>query len=180
MNKFIVSVVFVLFSGSCLADNSSPYAGQEIREVKSLSTAEVEGYLAGKGMGLAKAAELNGYPGPRHVLDLSNELDLTEKQVKQSNNIFTAMQSEAKELGAGFIQKEKELDELFSSGTIDHSKLEVVLFEIGEIKARIRMSHLSAHIEQKNVLTTNQVSLYTQFRGYDDPGGGHKNQSHHH
>jgi hypothetical protein len=33
-------------------------------------------------MGMAKAAELNGYPGPRHVLDLSPELHLTDAQTK--------------------------------------------------------------------------------------------------
>jgi len=37
-------------------------AEQETREIKALSTEEVDGYLKGEGMGLAKAAELNGFP----------------------------------------------------------------------------------------------------------------------
>ncbi|PCJ44330.1 MAG: hypothetical protein COA99_07070 [Moraxellaceae bacterium] len=180
MNKYIVSLVFILFSLSCLAGNSAPYIGQENREVKSLSKIEVEGYLAGKGMGIAKAAELNGYPGPRHVLDLSKELNLTEDQIRKSNSLFTTMQSETINLGASLIQKEKELDELFFSGNVDHNKLEISLSQIGKIKSKIRMSHLSAHIEQKKVLTTHQVSLYAHYRGYSGSRSALKNQSHHH
>ena len=32
---------------------------------------------AGRGMGLALAAELNGYPGPSHVLELADKLKLS-------------------------------------------------------------------------------------------------------
>jgi hypothetical protein len=39
--------------------------------------------LKGEGMGMAKAAELNGYPGPTHVLTLAKELALTESQLQQ-------------------------------------------------------------------------------------------------
>ncbi|MDZ7748093.1 MAG: hypothetical protein U5K43_03955 [Halofilum sp. (in: g-proteobacteria)] len=45
----------------------SPYAGQETRAIASLSPEEVQGYLAGEGKGMARAAELNGHPGPAHV-----------------------------------------------------------------------------------------------------------------
>src|SRR5512140_1710908 len=47
---------------------TSPYAGEEKREIKSLSADVIEQYNQGEGMGMAKAAELNHYPGPRHVL----------------------------------------------------------------------------------------------------------------
>ena len=57
-------LAFLLLGVSSLTFAQSPYAGQESREIKSLSPAEVDGYLAGAGMGFAKAAELNGYPGP--------------------------------------------------------------------------------------------------------------------
>ena len=46
------------------AEPPSPYAGQEQREIQALSTEEIEGYLSGSGMGLAKAAELNHSPVP--------------------------------------------------------------------------------------------------------------------
>ena len=63
----------------------SPYAGQEERGIKALPQADVEGLLAGAGTpfgGMAKPAELNGYPGPRHVLDAveAGEFEITGKQ----------------------------------------------------------------------------------------------------
>jgi len=64
------------------------YRGQQDRAIKALSADEVAGYLQGKGLGLAKAAELNQYPGPSHVLALASELELTETQKDQTRKIF--------------------------------------------------------------------------------------------
>jgi len=55
-----------------------PCAGQQERPIKSLSEAEIQGYLNGEGRGLAKVAELNHYPGPQHVLDLADQFALTQ------------------------------------------------------------------------------------------------------
>ena len=60
--------------------SQSPYMGQESREIKALSPQEISDYLLGRGMGLAKAAELNGYPGPAHVLELAVQLEITSEQ----------------------------------------------------------------------------------------------------
>ena len=49
---------------------ASPYAGQESRRIKSLSEQDIAELRAGRGWGLAKAAELNGMPGPAHLLEL--------------------------------------------------------------------------------------------------------------
>jgi hypothetical protein len=38
------------------AEPSTPYAGQEQREIKALSAEEIQSYLSGSGMGLSKAA----------------------------------------------------------------------------------------------------------------------------
>jgi hypothetical protein len=45
----------------------SPYAGEQGRAIKALSQKEVSDLLDGAGMGYAKAAELNRYPGPMHT-----------------------------------------------------------------------------------------------------------------
>ena len=67
------------FAFPARADNQpAPYAGQQARSIKSLSAEDVAALLKGEGMGMAKAAELNGYPGPVHVLTLADELRLTE------------------------------------------------------------------------------------------------------
>lgn len=43
-------------------------------------------------MGLAKAAELNGYPGPLHVLELAVDLSLTAEQKAATETLFKSMQ----------------------------------------------------------------------------------------
>jgi len=82
----------------------SPYAGQEARDIKALSDADIQGLLAGSGTpfgGMAKPAELNGYPGPRHVLDAAEagELELTSEQQGQVEALYAEMRSRAIELG---------------------------------------------------------------------------------
>ena len=55
------------------AQTTSPYTGEEQRAIKALSEEEIKDLLEARGMGLAKAAELNSYPGPLHVLQLAAE-----------------------------------------------------------------------------------------------------------
>src|SRR3990172_8479974 len=68
----------------------SPYAGLEGREIKALSPEQIQELRNGDGMGLALAAELNHYPGPRHVLELAHELALSPKQQDQVQAIEQA------------------------------------------------------------------------------------------
>jgi len=157
---------------------NSPYAGLESREIKALSEREVSGYLEGKGLGYAKAAELNNFPGPSHVLELSKGLALTDEQIKQTQIIFNKMKAQAAILGEQFVSKERELDQLFLKSTINTKVLKVLTADIGDIQAKIRYVHLSAHLEQKELLTKHQIHLYNKLRGYtDSPSGGH-NHSH--
>ena len=64
------------------------YAGMQTREVKALSREEMADLTAGRGMGLALAAEFNGYPGPRHMLDLASQLSLTDEQRTGIQQLF--------------------------------------------------------------------------------------------
>lgn len=160
----------LLVSALAFSQPASNYAGQQNREIKSMSVSEIEGYRAGKGMGLAKAAELNGYPGPKHVLDLSEQLHLTDEQIRQSNALFESMQKESIRWGVKLIDLERQLDQLFASGDVDRSRLKKMLSEIGAVKSQIRYAHLFAHIEQKKILTPDQIAMYTHHRGYGDTG----------
>ena len=54
-------------------------------------------------MGFALPAELNGYPGPRHVLDLADGLELTEVQAERTQELFECMQREAIATGERYI-----------------------------------------------------------------------------
>ena len=71
------SLIVVATTATSSAQTTSPYAGQEQRAIKALSDEEIRDLLDARGMGLAKAAELNSYPGPLHVLQLANELGLS-------------------------------------------------------------------------------------------------------
>jgi hypothetical protein len=144
----------------------SQYKSEINNEIKALSSAEIEQLLNGEGMGLAKAAELNRYPGPKHVLDLSSELHLTEEQQEQTKDIIEAMKTEAVRLGKSIIEKENELELMFRENEINERLLFDLAAEIGLLKGELRFVHLNAHIKEKNVLTMEQIELYNDLRGY--------------
>ena len=173
MKLFIVALLLVGAS-SALTTTQSPYVGEEKKEIKALSHDEISGLLQGKGMGLAKAAELNRYPGPKHVLELAKQLQLTEQQIEQTNLAFTDMREKAIDLGKQVVEYEKELDELFSSDKISKVNLDSQLQRIGETKAKLRGVHLHAHLQMKKILTRHQVMMYVDLRGYSNASGEHK------
>lgn len=149
------------------AEPASPYAGQEKQEIKALAAEEIRGYLSGSGMGLAKAAELNHYPGPRHVLDLAEPLHLSEEQRRKTQTIFEAMRTEAVRLGQQLIARERHLDTLFAAGTIAEPQLEQLVADIATIHGQLRAVHLRAHLAQRAILTPEQLHRYDALRGYD-------------
>src|SRR4051812_3010102 len=92
------------------AQAQSPYAGMQNRSIKALSDQQVADLEAGRGMGLAMAAELNGYPGPSHVLELADKLELTPDQRRRIKALFDAMKAEAVPLGSKLIEQEADLE----------------------------------------------------------------------
>jgi Spy/CpxP family protein refolding chaperone len=153
----------------------TPYAGQETRGIKALSEGEIEAYTAGEGLGLAKAAELNHYPGPRHVLDLAAELGLSQHQKQETQRVFDRMHRLAVKLGKRIVAKERQLDRLFASQRIDQATMRTLVSEISRLQGELRLAHLSAHLEMKKLLTRAQVAKYDELRGY----GGHESHKHH-
>ncbi|MXQ13500.1 Spy/CpxP family protein refolding chaperone [Microvirga makkahensis] len=147
----------------------SPYAGQQARAIKALSDADIEGLLQGRGMELAKPAELNGYPGPSHSLDLAQDLGLTPEQIAALKPIQQRMAIDAKALGAQVVEKERALDRLFADRSINVQKLQSLNLEIGELRGRLRTVHLVAHIETVSILTPDQIKRYDVLRGYAEP-----------
>jgi Spy/CpxP family protein refolding chaperone len=152
---------------------ASPYAGEEARDIKALSAEDVDAYLTGKGMGFAKAAELNGYAGPKHVLEMASELALTPEQRTRTQALFASMQTRAVSLGRQLVDEERKLDRLFASATVTPASLQESVTRIGSLQADVRAAHLEAHLEQARILTARQRALYTQLRGYDTPGAQH-------
>jgi Spy/CpxP family protein refolding chaperone len=175
VKNLVFGVIVSLVAVAAAANAESPYVGQETREIKALSQQEIDDYLNGRGLGYAKAAELNHYPGPRHVLDLASKLALTQEQTRQTQAIFETMQAQAVALGKQLVEKEKELDRQFANGSMDAVSLHALSSDIGVLQAKIRYAHLVAHLEQKALLTKHQVQLYDQLRGYGAAHGqGHR------
>jgi Spy/CpxP family protein refolding chaperone len=145
----------------------SPYAGEEGRAIKALSPDQIADLEAGKGMGFAMAAELNHYPGPRHVLDMADELGLDSDTIARVQAIFDAMQADAVRLGEQLIEAERQLDRAFAERTIDETRLAELTAHAAELQGQLRAVHLAAHIAVTRELTLEQVHAYDAMRGYD-------------
>jgi Spy/CpxP family protein refolding chaperone len=155
-----------------------PYAGQQSRSIKALSDEEVAALRKGEGMGMAKAAELNGYPGPVHVLALAAELGLTDSQRQQMSEVFERMSAAAQPLGVEVITREQTLDQLFATGTATAGSLAAETAAIGELQGRLRAIHLTAHLQTRALLNSEQIARYRKRRGYEAPAVDPKHQHH--
>ncbi|HUF03137.1 MAG TPA: hypothetical protein VMM38_03090 [Aridibacter sp.] len=165
-NALLVAFCVSLFLSWALPQDVSKYAGQESRDIKSLSAEDIEELKNGKGWGLAKAAELNGYPGPSHLLEMKDKIGLTAAQQTEIKNLFEEMRSAAIPLGVELIELEKELDELYTKKLVNAKNLEEKLLKIGEVRSRLRFVHLSAHLKTPSILTAEQINKYNELRGY--------------
>ncbi|MBC8258066.1 MAG: hypothetical protein H8E38_03530 [SAR324 cluster bacterium] len=164
-------------------NTESPYIGQEKWEIKSLSPDDVKGLLEGLGTpfgGMAKLGELNGYPGPRHVLDLSEKMNLTESQKIQIEGIFNEMKIESIKLGRQIIEVEKQMNEEFGNQSISKESLQIKLKKSAKIYGQLRFVHLKAHLQMIQILSQRQIILYNQLRGYSSkdctPPEGHDSE----
>lgn len=166
MHKTAAAIAIAMLSNLAVAAPLNSYAGQQSREIKALSAEDVQGYLSGKGMGLAKAAELNGYPGPAHVLSLSNELALTKKQEQQTRALFKQMEANSSSIGKQVVEEERTLNDLFASRTVTPQLLASAMARIGQLQGQFRNAHLEAHIAQAAILMPEQLAKYKDLRGY--------------
>ena len=149
-----------------LAQSQQPYAGLEARSIKALSEQQIADLRAGRGMGLALAAELNGYPGPMHVLEMADALDLSGQQRAKMQELFAAMKAEAIPLGERLIAQEAELDKAFAAKTVTPPSLAAATDAIGTTHSALRQTHLKYHLSAVEVLTPAQIQRYSELRGY--------------
>jgi len=146
----------------------SPYAAEADRQVKSLSEADIQELERGGGWGLARAAELNGMPGPVHILEMKDEIDLDGQQQVAIETIYQQMKAAATSKGRMMIAAETELDRRFKHGEIDEARLTELVTQIARLRGELRLIHLSAHLKTLPVLTEDQVARYNQLRGYSE------------
>jgi Spy/CpxP family protein refolding chaperone len=165
--------VLLLFASVAAAQHTSPYVGEEQRPIKSLSEQEVADLREGNGMGFAKPAELNGYPGPKHVLELAEKLALTAEQRQKIEAEFTSMKAESRELGSQVIAAELELEKLFAAAQASELEVSLASMKAAELRGKLRAAHLKAHITTTRLLTAEQAQQYKRLRGYAD---GHQHR----
>jgi Spy/CpxP family protein refolding chaperone len=146
--------------------SQQPYAGLQNRSIKTLSDQQIADLNAGRGMGLALAAELNGYPGPIHAIELASDLHLSPEQVAKLKALFEAMKAETIPLGASLISQERDLNDDFANRRITPAGLEAATQKIGSTQAALRAAHLKYHLSTVDILTPEQVARYNELRGY--------------
>ena len=162
-------VSFLLLLSPVMAQHHhNSYADYSGREIKALSPEEIEGYLSGEGMGMALAAELNQYPGPKHVLEFRDSLKLTPAQLQKTRELYERMHTESVTLGKAIIRQERTLDSLFTHQAITTEILDSLVTRIGDLKGQLRAVHLRTHLLMRQALTERQVEQYNQLRGYGE------------
>lgn len=165
--KLGLTVLAVLIPLAAAAQHShSAYAGMENRDIKALSDSDLDDLRSGAGWGLALAAELNGVPGPAHLLDLKDQIDLSAKQVSAIEQIFAQMQSEAQAAGAEFIAAEQAIEAAFRAGDLSPDTLRSLIERSARARAELRYIHLVRHLETPALLRDAQIADYNRLRGY--------------
>lgn len=135
-------------------------------EVRGMSEELIQTYRTGGGGGVALLAELNGHPGPRHILDLADDLELTSEQLEQIQALIDVIQPEAIQIGEAILAGEAALEEAFRQQTIDERSLEARLTNLGTLQAELRFIHLRTHLATVEILTPDQIERYNIVRGY--------------
>ncbi len=142
------------------------YAAPQPREIKALSTQEQRGWMEGENMGMARAAELNGYPGPMMVLEMAQTLKLTPEQAAATRELMTRHKAEVRKLGAELVDAERQLDVAFREHSADAVQVTRLTTQISQLHGRIRASHLQTYVAAAAVLTPEQMQRYMGMHGF--------------
>lgn len=174
--KKLLTLAVALLPMSALAQdhshggNPAPYAGLETRDIKGLSEEDVKELQRGGGWGLALPAELNGLPGPAHLLELQTELELSAEQVRTITAIYEEMRVAAMAAGERFIAAEAAISDAFAGPDLSEETLHSLLADAAEARTELRFIHLSRHMSTPEILSDRQIERYNILRGYaDDP-----------
>ena len=116
--------------------------------------------------GLARAAELNGMPGPAHLMELKDRIPLTADQATAISAIFRDMRATAITEAERLISREEALETAFRNGSVTERSLQALLSEIGQARMALRYVHLVAHLKTLPLLTHDQIVRYNVLRGY--------------
>lgn len=146
-----------------------PYADLTSRAIKALSDEQIADLKAGRGMGLSLPAELNGYPGPRHALELADQMRLTLAQRDTIRRAINEMNAEAIIVGGKIIELERQLEAVFADKTATAEHVRTTVDQTAAAQAELRFVHLKHHLAMRRLLTPDQVVQYATLRGYTPP-----------
>jgi Spy/CpxP family protein refolding chaperone len=147
------------------------------------SKERAEGLLEGRGMGLAVAAENNGYPGPRHALDAADKLGLSAEQRTQIAALVDQMKGEAIPAAQRLLDDEAALDRLFIDHRATLASITAASEQAGRSEAAARVVHLKYHLAMMKVLTPEQVAEYEALGSHVDTAAAatsSRGHDHHH
>ena len=188
--SFILVCVFfpAVAEDSVEAARAAAHAAEAAREgfgIPALTEAQINAYLDGRAMWMGSVAELNHYPDPQQVLEFAAKLGLSAEQQQATINLYDAMRPEAVRLGKQLVKQEQRLNRVFAWGQATEENIEPIVTNIGALQARLRLTHLLAHIRARELLTKDQVKRYDELQGYGEPAGKSSNRMgcnamHHH
>lgn len=166
--KFCLATLFVFLVVSTSAQQEhNPPAATGPASVEASHQACLEQEFAaierGEGFGMALPADRNGYPGPKHLLELKSELKLTPEQEAAVQKLMAGTKEKALARGHEILLAEKRLDEMFSQYRPE-AELREETYRIASLRAELRWIHLSAHLEARKLLTAEQVAAYRRLR----------------
>lgn len=144
----------------------SPYVSQADSPVRGLTAQEVADLQNGAGAGYARTAELNGHPGPRHVLELRRELGLSPAVAERVQAEADRMSVRARQIGQEIVRREADLSAAFARGGLAKDDLARRTRELALLYADYRAVHLEAHLAITPLLTKEQIAKYNLLRGY--------------
>lgn len=169
MKSTLLVLLVALLSLSAAAEQQhqhlSAQASGHSLNIKSLSAEDIAELEKGGGWGFAKAADLNGIPGPSHVQKMAEQLALTAQQLASVQRLFETMQDNAATEGKQLIAREAALEAAFRDGTIAADQLRARLDIIEASRAKLRYIHLAAHLETVKLLNREQIARYNELRG---------------
>ena len=181
MKLSLIALSIILASTAPTLASNQPYSGQQHRTIKSMSADEVEGHIKGYGLGYAKTAELNHYPGPAHLRELTQELGLSQEITQQILAIEEDMRTSAQRLGQQIVNLERQLDMMFVHAQPSPELVDELTSKIGALQGKLRAVHLNAHLAVRPLLSEDIIKRYDELRGYtgeaEDTSSDH---NHHH
>jgi len=145
------------------------YAGRydPASAIRSLTPEEIAQIERGEGAGFALPAELNGVPGPRHVLDLAHELGLSHQQETRVQAVYDQMRAAVIPAGRLYLDALQAVEEDFRTGMVTEAGLPDRVAKVKHAEAELVAAHLVAHLKTAEILTPDQISAYNRLRGYE-------------